>query len=154
ASIYGDVPDLSALFYRIVDGVSHRGEHRVIFPDSVPVPLRPIILTCLEREPEDRFADARSVIAAVESALAELPDDTARTTQRRSLDYVFTRVTLTDEERFTTRAHPLISRDELERMDATLARHGYLVERALGRVKGHAIFLAVPDPELVAGGRF
>ena len=159
-SVYGDAPDLSALFYCIAEGVVRSGESRVPYPEAVPVPLRPIIDTCLEREPAARFADAGALLNAVEHALAELtpPAETEelRTTFRRSggLDYVYTRITLTDEERFVQRAHPQVSREELDRMEAVLGQHGYLVEKALGRVKGHPIFLAMPDPELVAAGRF
>jgi serine/threonine protein kinase len=159
-SVYGDAPDLSALFFRIVEGVVRSGESRVPYPDAVPKLLRPIIDGCLEREPAARFADASALLTAVEHALEEMapPPETEelRTTFRRSggLDYIYTRITLTDEERFAEKAHPQVSRDEITRMEGVLAQHGYLVERALGRVKGHPIFLALPDPELVAEGRF
>ncbi len=159
-SVYGDAPDLSALFYRIVEGVVRSGESRVPYPDTVPKVLRPIIDGCLEREPAARFADAGALLHAVEHVLQELTEpvekDELRTTFRRSggLDYVYTRITLTDDERFAEKAHPLVSRAETEHMETVLAQHGYLVERALGRVKGHPIFLALPDPELVASGRF
>jgi tRNA A-37 threonylcarbamoyl transferase component Bud32 len=157
-SVYGEAPDLSALFYRIAEGIVRSGESRVPYPDSVPPVLRPIIDTCLEREPGARFADASALLTAVEHALLEMQPTMIepRTTFRRSggLDYVYTRITLTNEERFAQKAHPQIAREEMERIEIVLAQHGYLVERALGRVKGHPIFLAMPDPELIAQGRF
>jgi serine/threonine protein kinase len=153
-SLYGEAPDLSALFYRIIEGVVHRGRSRIAYPPVVPEPLRPVINGCLEREPEKRFADAGAVLAAVAQAYEELSETAARTTFRRTLDYVYTRITLTPEERFARRQHPAISNEELERMETTLARHGYVVEKALGRVKGHPIYLALPNPDLVASGHF
>jgi serine/threonine protein kinase len=158
-SVYGEAPDLSALFYRIAEGVVRSGESRVPYPDAVPPVLRPIIDTCLEREPGSRFADAGALLTAVEHALAELAPtmiESPRTTFRRSggLDYVYTRITFTDEQRYQEKAHPLVSKEEIKRMEEVLAQHGYLVERALGRVKGHPIFLAMPDPVLLSEGRF
>jgi serine/threonine protein kinase len=156
-SVYGEAPDLSALFYRIAEGVVRSGESRIPWPDSVPEILRPLINHCLEREPDARFVDAGALLSAVEQTLVELaPMEVKPTTFRRSggLDYVYTRITLTDEERFAQKTHPLVSREEIARIEPVLARHGYLVERALGRVKGHPIFLAMPDPDLLAQGRF
>jgi len=157
-SVYGEAPDLSALFFRISEGVVRSGESRVPYPDSVPPLLRPLINACLEREPEARFADAGALLNAVEHTLLEMSPtlEMAPTTVRKTsgLDYVYTRITLTDDERFAQKAHPLVSREEMERVEKVLAQHGYLVEKALGRVKGNPIFLAMPDPELLAAGRF
>jgi serine/threonine protein kinase len=154
SSIYGEAADLSALFYRIAEGLVRSGESRIVFPDSVPRPLRPIIETCLEREPSARFTDATALLRAVEHAAEELTLSEKRSVFRRTLDYVYTRITLSSEEKFKRGRDPTISVGDLERMGATLARHGYLVEKSLGRIKGHPIYLAIPDPELVAQGRF
>jgi serine/threonine protein kinase len=157
-SVYGEAPDLSALFYRIAEGVVRSGESRVPYPESVPRLIRPLINNCLEREPGARFADAGALLKALQLTLEDMTPtmDLPATTFRRSgnLDYVYTRITLTDEERFAQKAHPLVSREEIERIERVLAKHGYLVEKALGRVKGNPIFLAMPDPELMADGRF
>jgi serine/threonine-protein kinase len=154
SSIYGEAADLSALFYRISEGLVRSGESRIVYPDSVPRPLRPIIQACLEREPSARFTNATALLRAVEHAAEELTLNEKRSVFRRTLDYVYTRITLTPEEKFKKSLDPSVSAADLARMETTLARHGYIVEKALGRVKGHPIYLTMPDPELVANGRF
>jgi hypothetical protein len=47
-----------------------------------------------------------------------------------------------------------VTLEEVRRVDLSLARQGYIIEKSLGRVKEHPIFLAQPDPDLVAAGRF
>ncbi|MSP61439.1 MAG: hypothetical protein EXR72_14045 [Myxococcales bacterium] len=153
-SLYGDVPDLSTLLYRIADGVVHRGVSRIKFPDDVPAELRPIIQRCLEREPNKRYADAREVCAALDAMEADLSDREARAHLRRSIGFEFTQVTLNPEVVFAARADLSVTRDEMAQMERLLARQGYLLEKCLGRVKDHPIFLALPDPALVATGSF
>lgn len=158
SSVYGDAPDLAALFYRIADGVVRAGEARVDYPAAVPEALRPIINLCLERDPMERYVDAGALLVALEGALETMAPaaDESPTTFRRTggLGQVRTRFSLTEAERHAARLHPDVPLPELELVEGLLATHGYLVERALGRVKGHPIFLAMPDPRLVEEGRF
>jgi tRNA A-37 threonylcarbamoyl transferase component Bud32 len=154
-SIYGEAPDLASLFYRISEGIVHRRESRIRYPDSVPALVRPIIEACCDREPSMRYADANEVLQALDVALAELSaTEEAGTVRRTTGGFLFTQATLTADEVFARRIDRSVTREEFAKMEATLVRHGYLIERALGRVKGHPIYLAVPDPELVALGRF
>lgn len=136
ASVYGDVADLPALLEAIAEGVVRQGRSRVRYPDTMPEPLRDVVNTCLERDPAHRFQDSTALIRALELALQSLGDRPARRTT--TLAYVQ-----------VPRATP---RDAFPH--AALARHGYVLERSLGRVKEHAIYLAQPDPDLVATGRF
>ena len=153
-SLYGEVPDLSTLLYRIAEGVVRRRESRVRFPEGMPDGLRPIIERCLQREPEARYADANEVCAALEALELDEVGREAPRRFRKTVGYVFTQVSFTFEQVFQTRLDAAVTREELKRAETTLARHGYLVEKSLGFVKGHPIFLAIPDPKLVASGRF
>jgi hypothetical protein len=149
------VPDLSTLLYRISEGMVHRRESRVRYPGSVPVELRGVIEGCIEREPKARYADAAAVAAVLEEARHELSGDTeTRPRFKKTVGYVFTEVTLAPDAVFAGRVDPSVTRGELQRMEQVLSRYGYRLEKSLGRVKGHPIFLALPDPELVATGRF
>jgi hypothetical protein len=47
-----------------------------------------------------------------------------------------------------------VTRAVIELVDTGLSRYGYQIRRSLGRMHGHAIFIAVPDPELVSSGQF
>lgn len=161
ASVYGEPPDLAALFFRIAEGVVRSGETIVVFPDSIPLPLHPIINTCLERDPTARFVDAGALVVALEGALDAMtlarlePATTFRRTGR--LGQFPPRFATTDAERRERTSHaevPAEEADELTRLDGLLAKHGYAIERALGRVKGHPILLARPRPELIADGTF
>ncbi len=153
-SLYGEVPDLSELLYRIAEGMVHRRESKVRYPDTVPLELRPIIETCLEREPRARFADATAVRRELERALAMLPAAGEPVRRSTAPGYVFTEFTIDRDRIYAMRGDPSLTRDDLARMEETLRRYGYLLEKSLGRVKGHPIFVALPDPELVATGRF
>ncbi len=153
-SLYGEVPDLSTLLYRIADGMVRRRESRVQYPETVPLELRPIIERCLQREPAARFADARAVWSALSALELSRQQREARVRFRKTMGYVFTQVTVTPDQVYQTRLDPSVTRDELRRAGNTLHRHGYVLEKSLGLVKGHPIFLALPDPELVSSGRF
>ena len=153
-SLYGEAPDLATLFQRISEGVVHRRESRIRYADTVPPVLWPIIETCLEREPETRYADADAVLAALEPALESLSEEEARGPFRKSNGYDVTQVCWSPEELYETRLDGAVTLAEIQHMESTLGRLGYLVEQSLGRVKGHNIFLAMPDPELVGSGLF
>jgi serine/threonine protein kinase len=154
ASLYGDVPDLPSLFERIAVGVVHRQKSRIAYAAEVPAPLWPIIESCLEREPELRYADAGEVLSALELTLDQLSETAERGPFRVSVGFDVTQVSWSPEELYDNRPDPSVTLDEIANAERTLARYGYLVEASLGRVKGHAIYLALPDPELVGAGRF
>ncbi len=155
-SIYGEVPDLVSLLYRIADGIAHRDSSQIIFPPNLPEVLYPIVQKCLQREPEQRYADAHELLAAVEEVLPQLPYEEVHSVVRKPLQFAYTDAVAGQDGGTPTggRRHPEVSAAEFERMQATIGRHGYLIDAALGRVKGHAIYLARPDPELVSTGHF
>jgi len=153
ASVYGDVADLPTLLARIADGVVRQGDSRIDWPAEMSPELRDIALRCLERDPAHRFQDATALLRALELAQAQL-SATARARFRATLDYVHDaarKVKLKDI--VDNRPDITVGEDEIRRAQAMLARHGYLLERSLGRVKGHPIYQALPDPKLVATGR-
>lgn len=152
-SVYGEAPDLASLFQRITDGVVHRGASRVAATERVPPVLLPVIQRCLEREPSLRFADASELVSALEGAHEQLSAEELRGPKRKTM-YEITVVNWSPDEIWETRLDPSVTLDEIRGAERTLARYGYLVEQSLGRVKGHAIYLAMPDPDLVGDGRF
>ena len=153
-SIYGDLPDLSSLLFRIAEGMVHKGESRIVYPDEVPREMRPIIEMCMERDPQARFADAQSVLMAVEDATERLSAHEPRTRYRVTMGYVHPEQKQRQEMLYVERLDSSVTLDEIRRMDQTLARYGYVLEQSVGRVKGHPIFLAQPDPAMVASGQF
>lgn len=153
-SLYGNVPDLPTLFERIAAGVVHRQKSRIAYAAEVPAPLWPIIEACLEREPELRYGDAGEVLAALELTLDQLSETAERGPFRVSVGFDVTQVSWSPEELYENRPDPSVTLEEIQSAEKTLSRHGYLVEASLGRVKSHAIYLAMPDPELVGAGRF
>lgn len=154
ASLYGDVPDLPTLFERIAAGVVHRQKSRIVYAPEVPAPLWPIIESCLEREPALRYADAGEVLEALQLTLDQLSETAERGPFRVSVGFDVTQVSWSPEELYDNRPDPSVTLQEIEKAEQTLQRYGYLVEVSLGRVKEHAIYLAMPDPELVGAGRF
>lgn len=155
ASVYGDAEDLPSLLQQIADGVVRQGERRIDFPDEIPEPLREVITSCLERDPAHRPPDAQAVIRALglaQQQLAKAPSASGRF--RQTLGYVQVARTPRLRDIFDQRLDDSITLDDIRTMQSTLARHGYLVDKSLGRVKDHPIYLAQPDPTLVATGRF
>ena len=120
----------------------------------MPAALWPIIETCLEREPSDRYANAGEVKAALEIAVESLSHEESRGPFRKTTGFDITTVTWSPEELYESRLDPSVTLLDIQRMEVTLGRYGYLLEQSLGRVKGHPIYLAMPDPELVGAGRF
>jgi serine/threonine protein kinase len=148
---YGPSEDMWSLLVRISEGIVFNGNSRIAYPAAVPLALRPIIEGCLERDPDARTADVTEVIAALERVLPELdgmPMPRARTA----------RPTAAPAERLSAvhvaARDPALSLDSVVAVDHALAYHGYQIERAMGRVKEHPIFLAAPRPEMLAEGVF
>lgn len=153
---YGATEDMWGLLLRIADGIVTDGKSRIEYPAAVPVPLRALIDACLERDPRRRPPSVAEVIASLEAMLPALdqapapPPDISRTLRHSpSQDRVARLVAV-----HAARRDPSVSQTVLYEVDGALERHGYFVQRSLGRVKGHPIFLAAPVPELVAFGEF
>jgi serine/threonine protein kinase len=151
---YGRSDDMWSLLLRVSEGVVLDGRSRVVYPDSVPRALRPIIERCLERNPDRRYAGVDLVIGELEAVMPELAreelDDSAPVFKTMRFGDPDARVSAVYE----TRADPSVSRELIADVGAALERIGYELRRAMGRVKGHAIFMAAPRPDLVARGEF
>lgn len=151
---YGKNEDMWGLLLRISEGVVFGGKSRIAYPDAVPIAVRPAIESCLERDPGNRFGSVSLVIEQLEAALPELSDG------RRSFPEVPIKTMRYNDQPsrissvHASRRDNSITMGLIEIADAGLGRYGYQIQRALGRVKGLPIFLAAPDPELIAQGRF
>jgi hypothetical protein len=154
SSMYGAAPDLPTLLERISSGVVHRRQSRIEYATEVPPPLWPIIEACLEREPEARYANASEVLAALELCMEQLSAEAEPGPMRVSVGGDVTQVTWSPEEIYESRLDPSVTLDQIRGIVKVLQRQGYLLEGSLGRVKGHPIYLALPDPVLVGSGRF
>jgi serine/threonine protein kinase len=154
--LYGAADDMWALLIRIGEGVVVGGKSKVHYPDSVPRPLRPIIDKCLERDPAQRFPTVAAVIAELRNMLRELEDDaTVAAKLSRSTRPHSTHGKDEQVEVVASRASdPSITRAVVENAEHAVYAWGYNVERSLGRVKGHPIFLASAREELLASGQF
>lgn len=156
-SPHGPTEDMWGLLMRIAEGVVFQGVSKIEYPDEVPHVVRPIIEGCLERDPGHRFGSVRLVLRELENCLNELDDRSSRSP--------FPMVqTLVDEDKKPRRervqeihaeqADNSVTQAAIELVDTGLSRYGYNVKRSLGRVKGNAIFIATPAPELIASGQF
>ena len=152
--LYGPADDMWALLIRIGEGVVVNGKSRVHYPDTVPKPLRPIIEGCLERDPAQRYPRVTTVIDDLRNVLRDLEDDVAARIARTSRP--LSAVEKEDQvKQVASRASdPSITRQIVEVAEQAVYSWGYNVERSLGRVKQHPIFLATPRPELLASGAF
>ena len=153
ASLYGDASDLPSLLEAISDGVVREGKSKVPFPDDVPQPVRDVVNTCLERDPIMRYPDASALVRALELAAAAL-SQIARGKFRQTLGYVQVERRRGLADVFADRPDQSVSFEQIAEMHQVIARVGYVVEKSLGRVKHHPIFLVAPDPTLLATGRF
>ena len=152
--LYGEADDMWALLIRIAEGVVVGGRSKVFYPDSFPSVLKAVIEGCLERDPAQRFPSVQAVVQELRGVLRELPDETKRESKRRV-------PTSAEDEKFkavstvaATTADPSITEDVVKAAEGAVWEWGYNVERALGRVRGHPIFLAIPRPDLVQSGGF
>jgi hypothetical protein len=133
----------------------------VFYPEGFPVVLRSVIEGCLERDPSQRFPSIAAVVQELRGLLRELPDDAVRDARRRTIPPVApaalerTDSVLTPIGDEPTGVEPTIATEGVAGV-AERAIHdwGYQVERGLGRVKGHPIFLASPRADMVAAGSF
>jgi serine/threonine protein kinase len=148
--LYGPADDMWALLIRIAEGVVVGGRSKVHYPDDFPPALRGVIEGCLERDPAQRFASVQAVVQELRGLLRDLTDE-------RNVGEVTQPAVIpakSSDAIVATAVDPTITRDAIETAERSVQAWGYSVERALGRVKGHPIFLAAPRPDMVAAGTF
>ncbi|MEO6776743.1 MAG: protein kinase [Kofleriaceae bacterium] len=151
--LYGQAGDMWALLIRIAEGVVVGGRSTVFYPDSVPMTLRAVIEGCLERDPSQRFPSVGAVVQELRGVLRDLPDETKHEAKRRMQTSAEDAKAIAVHA-VSTAADPTITSDMVKAAEAAVYEWGYDVERALGRVRGHPIFLVAPRPELVHSGGF
>ncbi len=151
---YGKTEDMWGLLLRISDGIVLGGKSRIEYPDSVPNEVRPVIEKCLERDPGNRYGSVSLVIRALEKCVQVLATGRTLPPPRSHQTLIWG----DDKQRVQSvhkeRRDSSITKAVIEVVDEALVRYGYLVHRALGRVKEYPIFLVAPNPELVAHGEF
>jgi tRNA A-37 threonylcarbamoyl transferase component Bud32 len=153
---YGKADDMWGLLMRIGEGVVVDGKSRVHYPDTVPRPLRPIIERCLERDPAQRYQRVQSIIADLRAVLPDLDDRTADSRFFFSATMGAPQVDRPARLQgvFNRRRDESVTKAEIELADAALYTWGYELQKSLGRVKGHPIFVATPRPDLLSAGSF
>jgi serine/threonine protein kinase len=147
--LYGAADDMWALLIRIAEGVVVGGKSKVFYPDGFPMVLRAAIEGCIERDPNQRFPSVQAVVAELRGTLRELPDDRPSRKSSRVADR-----TRTNEAALKETQDPTITSEIVEAAERAVYAWGYAVERSLGRVRGHPIFLAAPRPDMVESGQF
>ena len=153
---YGKVDDMWGLLMRIGDGIVNDGKSRVHYPDTVPRPLRPIIERCLERDPGQRYTRVQSVIADLRAILPDLDDRSADARFFFSATMGAPQIDRPQRLQavYSRRRDDTISKAEIELADASLHTWGYELQKSLGRVKTHPIYVATPRPDLLSAGKF
>jgi serine/threonine protein kinase len=147
--LYGPADDMWALLIRIAEGVVVSGKSKVFYPEGFPAVLRAAIEGCIERDPAQRFPSVQAVVAELRGNLRELPDD--RPSRKSGRAHERTR---TNEASLPATQDPTITSDLVEAAERAVYDWGYAVERSLGRVRGHPIFLASPRADMVESGQF
>jgi len=147
--LYGPADDMWALLIRIAEGVVVGGKSKVFYPEGFPLVLKSVIEGCIERDPNQRFPSVQAVVQELRSSQRELPDDRpSRKTSRPAGQ----EKTKTNEVALP--ADPTITHELVEAAERAVFDWGYAVERSLGRVRGHPIFLAAPRVDMVESGQF
>ncbi len=150
---YGEADDMWSLLLRVSEGVVRGGTSYIPYPSSVPTLLRPIIESCMQRIPSLRPKSADEVITALREILPLMEEDKRRTSSFKvTMRYGDNTTRL--QEVGESRKDASVTVELIQTIDYILEKQGYQLQGSLGRVKGNAIFLAAPDPELVALGRF
>ncbi len=157
--LYGQTGDMWALLIRIGEGVVVNGKSKVHYPDTVPLVLRPIIERCLERDPAQRPASVQAVYQQLRAVLRELPDDNS--TDRRRTGPITSVEIASPHARSESRmqiaqraADPSITTEVVDVAEHAIWTWGYQVNKSLGRVRNHPIFLATPREDQIANGQF
>ncbi len=152
--LYGPADDMWALLIRIGEGVVVGGRSRVFYPDGFPTVLCGLIEGCLERDPSQRFPSVQAVVHQLRGVLRELPDERPRERTPRRTDVPHVDQPTRIESVVASSADPSITREVVKAAEDAVFAWGYDVERSLGRVRGHPIFLANPRPDMIASGAF
>jgi len=147
--LYGPADDMWALLIRIAEGVVVGGRSKVFYPEGFPMVLRTVIEGCIERDPNQRFPSVQAVVQELRGNLRELPDERPSRKQARVVEK-----TRTNEQIALATQDPTITSEIVEAAERAVYDWGYAVERSLGRVRGHPIFLAAPRPDMVESGQF
>jgi serine/threonine protein kinase len=152
--LYGAADDMWALLIRIAEGVVVGGQSSVFYPESFPEALKPVIEGCLERDPAQRFPSVQAVISELRGMLRELPDETRRESKRRLQ-------TSAEEEKakavsgvMAKQPDPTITEEQIRKAEFAVWEWGYSVQKSLGRVRGHPVYLAQPRADLIQSGQF
>jgi len=155
--LYGAADDMWALLIRIAEGVVVAGRSKVHYPDNFPAVLKPVIEGCLERDPAQRFPSVGAVVGELRGLLRELPDETRRDSRQR----VSRIQTAGEDERIhrlsaviSSTPDPAVTEEVVKAAEFAIWEWSYSVDRFLGRVRGHPIFLATPREDLVQSGQF
>ncbi len=152
--LYGQADDMWALLIRIAEGIVVGGKSKVAYPDGFPEVLKPPIEGCLERDPAQRFPSVQAVVQELRGMLRELPDETKRESRRRIQSTAEDDKAKAIDMVASSTADPSITAEVVRAAETAVWEWGYNVERSLGRVRGHPIFLAAPRPDLVSSGGF
>lgn len=153
---YGKADDMWGLLMRIGDGVVVGGKSRVHYPESVPRALYPVIERCLERDPTARYPRVASIIADLRAVLPELDD---RTADARFFFSATVGAPVIDRGQrlqsvFNRRRDEAVTKAQIETAEAAVTTWGYEIQKCLGRVKNHPIYVAAPRVDLLASGQF
>jgi hypothetical protein len=87
-------------------------------------------------------------VQEIRNHLRELPDERPSRKSSRSIEKPRT------AESLAPVADPTITQEVIDGAERAVHEWGYQVERSLGRVRGHPIFLASPRSEMVSTGEF
>ncbi len=147
--LYGPADDMWALLIRIAEGVVVGGRSKVFYPEGFPLVLRTAVEGCIERDPNLRTPSVQAVVAELRANLRELPDERPSRKARPVVEK-----TKTNEAILQTTQDPTITSALVEAAERAVYDWGYAVERSLGRVRGHPIFLAAPRVDMVQSGQF
>ena len=147
--LYGPADDMWALLIRIAEGVVVGGRSKVFYPEGFPLVLRSVIEGCIERDPNLRTPSVQAVVAELRANLRELPDERPSRKVSRVVEK-----TRTNEAIAQATQDPTITSALVEAAERAVYDWGYAVERSLGRVRGHPIFLAAPRVDMVQSGQF
>lgn len=154
--LYGAADDMWALLIRIAEGVVIGGRSKVFYPDNFPTVLRAVIEGCLERDPAQRFPSVQAVAQELRGLLRELPDERPRESRRRlQTSAEEDKARAIEQAQLSAAAiDPSITGDVVNAAESAVWEWGYSIDRSLGRVRGHPIFLASPRQDLVSAGQF
>jgi serine/threonine protein kinase len=153
--LYGTADDMWALLIRIAEGVVVSGRSKVFYPDTFPAVLKPVIEGCLERDPVQRFASVQAVLSELRGILRELPDESStRASRKKIIANPEDDKARAIEHVSSTAIDPSITPEIVRQAEGAVWEWGYSIERSLGRVRGHPIFLAQPRADLIQSGGF